>query len=165
MPCETAVAPWEKIVRNWRDRPLLDRLSWLFLVLAAALSLVLVPVLASNQQETFSEFYIDLTEFQDSPPWREALAPGEPITLIIGVANREHADVQYHIELVDPSGTEQVAAFALVHEETWEQSYTFTITQPGDDQKVEFLLYKDGDPEPYRSLHFWLTVRENRPDP
>jgi uncharacterized membrane protein len=27
--------------------------------------------------------------------------------------------------------------------------------------KVEFLLYREGDEEPYRSLHLWVNIQEN----
>jgi len=156
----TAMTWWESVVCTWRNRPLVDRLSWLFLGFAATFSLGLLPILASNQQESFSEFYIDLSKSPDGSSWREALAPGEHADLIIGVTNHEHADVQYRIERAGPSGTEQIAAIHLAHDQTWEQPYTFTPTQPGADQKVEFLLYKQGDAEPYRSLHLWINVVE-----
>ena len=67
----TALAWWESIACTWRNRPLVDRLYWLFLGFAVAFSLGLLPILASNQQESFSEFYIDLSKFPNGPPWRE----------------------------------------------------------------------------------------------
>ena len=56
---------------------------------------------------------------------------------------------------------ERVGGFdfiTLAHEEEWEQEVSFTPTRAGPDQKVEFLLYKEGVNEPYLRLHLWLDV-------
>ena len=33
-------------------------------------------------------------------------------------------------------------------------------TKVGDEQEVEFLLYKQSKDEPYRTLHMWIDVAE-----
>ena len=48
----------------------------------------------------------------------------------------------------------------LTHNETWESSFTFRATRAGEDQKLEFLLYKDEVKEVYRSLHLWVDVKD-----
>jgi len=47
----------------------------------------------------------------------------------------------------------------LSHEGKWEQNYTFTPQKTGERMKLEFLLYREGVEEPYRTLHLWVTVR------
>ena len=44
----------------------------------------------------------------------------------------------------------------MTHNETWETSFTFKTTRVEENQKLEFLLYKDG--EVYRTLHLWVDV-------
>lgn len=46
------------------------------------------------------------------------------------------------------------------HEQKWEQEVEFISANVGENQKVEFLLFKGGEDEPYRSLHLRLNVRE-----
>ncbi len=47
----------------------------------------------------------------------------------------------------------------LMHNETWETPFTFRAARAGEDQKIEFLLYKDGIMnEIYHSLRLWVDV-------
>ena len=47
----------------------------------------------------------------------------------------------------------------LDHNETWEMPVSYVLDDPGDDQKLEFLLYRDGNfTAPYRDLHLWVNV-------
>ncbi len=48
---------------------------------------------------------------------------------------------------------------ALDHDEKWENEVGFVLQVVGDDQKVEFILYKNGEEEPYSSLHLWIDVK------
>jgi len=48
---------------------------------------------------------------------------------------------------------------SLLHNETWEQPVTYVLDEPGDRQKLQFLLYKEGNfTLPYRDLHLWVNV-------
>jgi uncharacterized membrane protein len=49
----------------------------------------------------------------------------------------------------------------LEHEKEWERTITFSYPQERENLKVEFLLYREGDEEPYRRLHLWVNVQEN----
>lgn len=42
----------------------------------------------------------------------------------------------------------------------WEQEIGFAPLHAGDSQKVEFLIYNDGEAEPENSLHIWINVGE-----
>ena len=44
--------------------------------------------------------------------------------------------------------------------EVWEEKVSFTPSQAGPDQKVEFLLFREGDEEPYRTAYLWIDVTE-----
>ena len=46
-----------------------------------------------------------------------------------------------------------------------EQEVNFTPVSVGENQRVEFLLFKEGESEPYRSLHLWIDVRQYSPMP
>jgi uncharacterized membrane protein len=109
--------------------------------------------------ERFTEFYL-LGPTAQADAYPKEATVDESTTLIIGVINREHDDVQYRIERAESAGRELIATMQLGHEETWQQPYTFTLTEPGENQKIEFLLCKGDETEPYRSLHLWITVVE-----
>ena len=47
----------------------------------------------------------------------------------------------------------------LQNNETWERPVTYILNNTGEQQKLEFLLYKeDNFTEPYRDLHLWVNV-------
>jgi uncharacterized membrane protein len=54
----------------------------------------------------------------------------------------------------------------LQNNETWERPVTYTLNNTGDRQKLEFLLYKEGNfTEPYRDLHLWVNVTKTVSSP
>ena len=46
----------------------------------------------------------------------------------------------------------------LEHEEKWEKPLSFFYPEEYENLKVEFLLYREGDDQPYRSLHLWVNI-------
>ena len=53
----------------------------------------------------------------------------------------------------------EVGPVTLEHDEKWEEIVDFTPDRVGDKQKVEFLLYRQGQSEAYRRLHLWVDVQ------
>jgi uncharacterized membrane protein len=53
----------------------------------------------------------------------------------------------------------QLGPIELLEGEKWEQDIGISPQHIGNSQKVEFLLFKDGDSEPYYILHLWIDVR------
>jgi hypothetical protein len=50
----------------------------------------------------------------------------------------------------------------LQNNETWERPVTYILNDTGDQQKLEFLLYReDNFTESYRDLHLWVNVTES----
>jgi uncharacterized membrane protein len=50
---------------------------------------------------------------------------------------------------------------SLPHNETWERTVSYVLDEPGDRQKLQFLLYKEGNfTSAYRDLHLWVIVSE-----
>ena len=146
---------------DWCSTKLLDGLLSTVLVLSivAVLGTLAYAVAKPKIGEAFTEFYI-LGPNSVAGEYPAEVVVYEPVTLIIGIFNYEHANVQYRIEKSENTNIEQIANLQLGHEETWEQPYTFALTEPGENRKVTFLLYKGDDDEPYRSLHLWITVKE-----
>lgn len=69
--------------------------------------------------------------------------------------------VSYQVEIkINGISNNEAGPIMLKHKEKFEQTVTFTPTRPGDNQKVEFLLYKDGQTNVYESLHLWIEVTD-----
>ena len=110
--------------------------------------------------ERFTEFYILSLSGRTIDQPKE-LVVGEEEKLIVGIVNREHEAVTYRIEVViDGVKNSEVRQVTLKPNEKWEEIVGFTPNKKGDNQKVEFLLYKQNHNEVYQSLYLWVDVIE-----
>jgi len=126
----------------------------LALSLLAAIGALAYVVAAPRVGERFTEFSV----LEDYP---EELALGEEATVTLGITNHEGREITYYIEvMIDGVKNGEVGPLILADEEKWEQEVSFAPQLPGDDQKVEFLLYKDGETEPHETLHIFVDVEE-----
>lgn len=161
LPPEQRFAPRVEIdLAGWRASGLIDRSLTVMLGLSivAAVGTFLFVLARPKIGERFTEFYI-LGPGGQADGYATEVSVGEPITLIVGAINREHEEVTYRmVKDVNGHHAEQIAEIRLAHDEKWEEPFTFTMEQPGEDQKVSFLLYREGQDEPYRSLHLWIDV-------
>jgi uncharacterized membrane protein len=110
--------------------------------------------------DNFTEFYIlgsgGKTEF-----YPRDIKTGEEKEVILGTVNHEYRPVSYTAEVrMDGYVKTRLGPFKLNHEEEKEEPVSFIIDEPHDNLKVEFLLFKDGESDPYRSLHLWVNVHE-----
>jgi len=127
-------------------------------ILGALAGLVYIVTIAKSG-ERFTEFYLlGLTgEAKDFP---NQLSLGEEGRIIVGMINREQEVVTYRVEvLVGGVISNQVGPVTLEADEKWEGVAGFTADRVGDRQKVEFLLYKQGQSQVYQELYLWLDVR------
>ncbi len=108
--------------------------------------------------EAFTEFYV-LGPGGKAEGYPRRLIAGQPAAVILGVINHEGRAAKYSIQVKE--GSELLKAFgpiALEDTQKWESKAAFSPRHPGQRIKVEFLLFRDGSPAPYRSLHLWLEV-------
>ncbi len=150
----------------WREMSRLDRVLTLVLVLAIlfAAGSVYYVVTTPKVGEKFTEFYI-LGMGGKAEGYPRDLTVGEKGRVMVGVVNHEYQPVNYYIELRMGGNLKSIIGpFTLSHEQKWENPVSFFASQPHKDLKVEFLLFRQGDREPYRTLHLWVNVhgRENQ---
>jgi uncharacterized membrane protein len=130
----------------------------LILSIVLAITVVVYVIVVPKEGEKFTEFYV-LGPGGKAEDYPTNLTVGEEGEVVIGVVNHEYAPVTYELvvrfndELLDQESIE------LMHNETWESPFVFKPAKKGDDQKLEFLLYKAGEKEPYRALHLWVDVK------
>jgi uncharacterized membrane protein len=117
-------------------------------------------LIAESAGERYTEFYI-LSPDGVAGQYPQQTVVGEPVTVIIGITNHEHDAVLYHVVLMEADGSlQRIASIPLEDNQSWEQPCTFALTVPGEKNRISFLLYREGDNEPYRSLQLWITVLE-----
>lgn len=163
---ERFVLTVEVDVKGWwaaQDRTNRVLYGILALALTTAFLSALAIVVLPKPGERFTEFYILGPEGLAENYPREVMV-GQPVTVTVGITNREGVPAEYRVEVVN--GEHRVGQAGPIHlepGETDERPLTFTLAEVGDDVKVEFLLYRNGGEEPYRSLRLWLKVKEGPP--
>ena len=127
-------------------------------VLGAIGYLVAVP----KQGEQFTEFYVlGADEKAADYPWE--LAVDEAGRVVVGIVNQEHLDMSYRMEIRLEGGLiAELGPVMLGYEQKWEKEVDITALRVGENQKVEFLLFKEGQEKPTSLLHFWLNVKEEK---
>ncbi len=71
-------------------------------------------------------------------------------------SSRENASLKDNSVVIYPILS---MSLTLQNNETWERPVTYILNNTGDRQKLEFLLYKEGNfTESYRDLHLWVNV-------
>lgn len=111
--------------------------------------------------EKFTEFYI-LGPGGKATDYPKELKLGEKGTVIVGVINQEYETVTYRVEVrIGGVTSGEVAPFTLKSEEKSELSVEFVPQTVGQNQEVEFLLYKNEELDlDLKPLHLWIDVVE-----
>jgi len=132
----------------------------LVIIIMGALGALGYIIATPKVGERFTEFYILGPEVK-ATDYPKELRVGEEGRAIVGIINREQATVSYRVVVeIDGVKNKEIDLLVLEHDEKWEEIVSFTPDRAGDNQKVEFLLYKSGEGEPYLKLHLWIDVKE-----
>ena len=129
----------------------------LIISIVLALSVTVYVIVTPKEGEKFTEFYV-LGPGGKAEEYPTNLTVGEEGEVIIGVVNHEYTNISYQLEMMLNGEVINEKGIELMHNETWEGPFVFKPTRKGDDQKLEFLLYKVGEEGIYRSLHLWVDV-------
>jgi len=151
-----------RVTVPWKTEKGIDRtLSiTLFAVIVIALGAFLYGILAPGVGEKFTEFYILGAEGK-AADYPKDLTLGKADSVTVGLINREQTTARYKVMVtLDGEKIGETGEVPLNHDEKWEQVATFTPQKTGAEQKLEFLLFRDGAAEVYQKpLHLWVTVR------
>lgn len=117
-------------------------------------------IVSPTAEEKFTEFYV-LDEAGSTTLYPRELSVGMAGNVVLHIVNHEYQDVLYRIE-IRLSGViiKKVGPVKLQHGQKWEQDIDFIPVSAAKNQKVEFLLFKGEENEPYLSLHLWLDVNK-----
>jgi uncharacterized membrane protein len=152
------------------ERGRLDKALTLILILAIITSIaaLIYVIVTPKQGEKFTEFYI-LGPGGKAYDYPTSVQAGNKSTLIVGVVNHEYKEANYTMQIAlnntsidDDSrvnGIMRSMNLTLLNNETWERPVTYALNNTGDQQKLEFLLYREGNfTKAYRDLHLWVNV-------
>lgn len=132
----------------------------LMVVILSSLGVLGYTISVTEVGERFTQFYV-LNAEGEPEGYPEELVVGEEAKVILRIINQEREDMSYRVKvIVDGVTVEETGLLLLAHQEKWEREISFTPTRTGENQKVEFLLYKNGETEPYRDLYLKINVSE-----
>lgn len=157
---------------SWGAQSPKDRVIYLVLgvlILGAIGSLGYVIALP-KAEETLTEFYI-LGAGANSQLYPTDLSVAEEGKVIIGITNHEGEEVSYQLRVetdsrivirLDGEEIQGKIPVVLKHQEKWEGEVLLIPQETGENQKIEFWIYKEGNTEPYLEdpLRLWLDVRQ-----
>ena len=130
----------------------------LALTIIGAVGILAYVIVTPKTFEKFTEFYLLDTAGQMAN-YPQKLSPGASGNVIVRIVNYEQQDVTYRIEIrLSGAIIKEIGPVKLQNKQKWEQKMDFVPASAGDDQEVEFILFKEGDNVPYRSLHLWVNV-------
>jgi uncharacterized membrane protein len=143
------------------DKVLTAGLVPLIIAAAVLLGYFVIGPGSTGVDVPFTEFYLMGADGQWGDYPRE-LRAGESGEITVGITNYEQRRVAYRVEL---SMGEEVLAdtgfIDLAADGRWEETICFIPTVSGDDQRLDVLLYKDGEAEPSaESLHLWVDITD-----
>lgn len=153
----------------WQGQSRPDKVLSLVLVVAIAGAVGTLGYVVATPRvgETFTEFYI-LGPQGKAENYPTELKVGQEGRVIAGIVNHEHEPAGYKLEIwIDGEKAKlrilgedwDEVTVELEHEGKWERAVGF-VPQKAGRQKVEFVLYRDGEPYFEEPLHLWIDVDE-----
>ncbi len=136
----------------------IDRLLVLTLIVVIVISLGVLGYIAAvpKTEESFTEFYLSLPD-GSAIESNITLNQGEPGQVRFYIVNREQTETSYRIEVdiegVTVNGTDTLM---LNNDMKWSGVIYFTPERAGEDQKVEFILFKQDKLD--KRLYIWVDV-------
>lgn len=132
----------------------------LVITIVGALGMLGYVLATPRAGERFTEFYL-LGLSGEAIDYPEELAVGEEGKVLVAIVNWERETMAYRVEvMIDRAKNNEIGPVTLEHNGKWEGLVGFTLNRTGDNQKVEFLLYKQGQNKAYTRLHLWVDVIE-----
>jgi uncharacterized membrane protein len=152
---------------SWQGQSMPDKVLSVVLAVAIAGAIgTLGYVIATPRVgEKFTEFYI-LGPGGKAEDYPTELKVGEEGRVIMGIVNHEQERTSYKVEVwiggekaklrIDGEDRDEIIV-ELENEEKWEREVGF-VPQKAGRQKVEFVLYKDGEPYFEEPPYLWINV-------
>ena len=156
----------------WQEESLVYNTVSLVIVVVIAVAIASLTYMVATPKvkvgEKFTEFYI-LGPDGRAQNYPTELKVGEEGRVIVRIVNHEQEEASYRVEVwiggektnlrIDGEDRDGVMV-KLENDEEWREEVGFVPQKAGGGQKVEFVLYKDGEPYFEEPLHLWIDVEE-----
>jgi len=140
-----------------------DKALHIFLIVAVlgALTSIGYAIAKPKPGDNFTEFYL-LGSNGQATGYIKDLVLGDAPDVIVGINNNEHKTVTYRVVVtIDGIKNNEVDGISLVQGTKWENKVSFTPQTVGDNQRVEFFIYKADETAPlFEPLAMWINVRK-----
>ena len=131
----------------------------LALAILATIGAVIYIANDPNAGEKFTEFYL-LGPGGKAENYPKDITLGQSSPVILGIVNREKQPAAYSFDvLADNATLYSKGDINLLNDEKWEGEVPVKPPAIGENQKVEFYLYKNNGAEPYLKLHLFVDVK------
>ena len=132
----------------------------LVLATLGALGIMGYVIATPKMGQQFTEFYILPLEGMTTDYPKELKVGAEGI-VTVGIVNHEYETVSYRVEVrINEAKNNEIEPIVLENDEEWTQEVSFVPQIAGEKQKLELLLYKNDESEPYlEPLRLWVNVR------
>jgi uncharacterized membrane protein len=132
--------------------------SILIVILIVAVSATVYIIVNPNPGEKFTEFYI-LGQDNKAGNYPTNLSVSEQGNVTIGIVNHEQSTTTYKLITILNGTTIKNENYTLLNNETLRIPFSFTAQRTGNNQTLEFRLYKLPDNNTvYRSVNLYLNV-------
>jgi uncharacterized membrane protein len=133
----------------------------LIITILGAIGVVSYTIIKPKPREAFTEFYI-LGQEGKAGNYPVDLRVGVKSGVGVGIINHEGEEAIYRVEvLMSGKKLTETGPITMVNGQKWENAVDIIPEEAGDDQKLEFLLYKGNELEPYlEPIYLWVNVSE-----
>ena len=137
-----------------------DKINLLIIVIFILLivSMAAYMILSPKNDETYTEFYI-LGSGGNAYNYPTNLTVDQPGNVYVGIINHEGSTITYEMVVKLDNNTVSTQNITLLKNEKREIPFSFRVNNAGQNQKLEFLLYKLPDNKNiYRYLYLQTDV-------
>ena len=149
----------KQYLQTFQRQKTVDKILNILLVVAVigVLGTVAYVLIRNKNGEKFTQFYVlNLQGKADNYP--HDIIHGQSETVLLDIVNQEGAAAAYKVEiLIDGVKVNEIDSIVLKQGEQWEHPVVFTPAKTGDNQEVQFELFKQGDTS-FQELHLWIDV-------
>ena len=134
----------------------------LVVAIVAALGYLGYIIINPKPGANFTEFYI-LNREGEAANYPGQVVSGEPVDIIIEIVNHEYKPTSYRVDITGYSiDNKEMRIDELAHGEKFQEMVSLVPQFAGEEQEVEFWLYKNGELEPYfpDPLRLYIDVIE-----
>ena len=150
---------FKQYLQTFRQQKTNDKILNILLVVAVigVIGTVAYILVRNKNGEKFTQFYVlNLQCKADDYP--HDIVNGQSGTVLLDIVNEEDAAATYKVEiLIDGVKVNEIDSIVLKQGEQWEHPVVFTPAKTGDNQEVQFELFKQGDTS-FQELHLWIDV-------